>query len=83
MQPADIDRVEAVHVLGRVDRLDHRAGADLLGQRQLHQDAVHRRVGIEPRDHRQQFGLGVVSAGRRMVWAAMPAAPAARSLLRT
>ena len=49
MQPADIDRVEAVHVLGRVDRLDHRAGADMRRQRQLHQDAVHRIVGVQAR----------------------------------
>jgi hypothetical protein len=27
------------------------------GQRQLHQNAMHRRIGIQPRDQRQQIGL--------------------------
>ena len=56
-KPPGIDRVKAVDVLGRVDRRDHLLGVDLLGQRQLHQDAVHRRIGIELADQRQQFGL--------------------------
>ena len=30
---------------------------DLLGQRQLHQDAVHGRIGVELLHQRQQFGL--------------------------
>ena len=60
-QPADIERVEAVDVLGRIDRVDHALRIDLLRQRQLHQDAVDRVVGVELRDQRQQLGL----AGRR------------------
>ena len=38
-----VQRMEPVHVLGRIDRLDHRLRGDLLRQRHLHQDAVHRR----------------------------------------
>ena len=39
--------MEAVDVLARVDQLDHPLGVDLLRQRQLHQDAVHRGIGVE------------------------------------
>ena len=54
-------RVEAVDVLGRVDRVDDALRVDLLRQRQLHQDAVDRGIGVEPRDQGEQLGL----AGRR------------------
>ena len=40
-QPADIDRMEAVDILVRIDGQQHVRGVDVLGQRQLHQDAVH------------------------------------------
>ena len=59
-EPPDIQRVEPVHVLGRIDRLEHGLGADLRRQRKLHQDAVDRRVGVEPADLCQQRRLGGV-----------------------
>ena len=46
-KPAGIDRVEAVDVLGRIDRGDDLLRVDVRGQRQLHQDAVHRRIGVQ------------------------------------
>ena len=49
--------MEAVDILGRIDRGEHLLRIDLRGQRQLHQDAVHDRIGVEPPDQRQQFGL--------------------------
>jgi hypothetical protein len=33
-------------------------GVDVLGQRQLHQDAVYAVISVEPGDQRQQLGLG-------------------------
>ena len=56
-QPPDIDDVEAVHILVRVDRGDHHLLVDMLGQRQLDEDAVHRRIGVEHADQRQQLVL--------------------------
>jgi hypothetical protein len=47
--------MEPVHVLGRVDRLDDRARTDLRRQRQLHQDAIDRRIGVQQLHQRQQF----------------------------
>ena len=49
--------MKAVDVLGRADGLQDVGGADVRRQGQLHQDAVHRRVGVEPADQRQQIGL--------------------------
>ena len=46
-EQAGVAGVEAVHVLGRVDRLDHRIPPDLFGQRKLHQDAVDTRVVVQ------------------------------------
>ena len=54
-QPADIDRMKAVDVLGDVDRLDHARGIDLRRQRQLHQDAVHGGIAVERIDPCQQL----------------------------
>ena len=42
-QAAGIHGMEAVDILGRVDRGDHLVRIDLRRQRQLHQDAVHAR----------------------------------------
>ena len=63
-QPADVERVEAVDVLRRIDRLEHARGVDLLRQRQLDQDAVHRRVGVERCDLREQVASADV--GRQL-----------------
>ena len=49
-QAAGIDEVKSVHILVRVDRLDHGALVDLAGQWQLHQNAVDRRIGIQVGD---------------------------------
>ena len=56
-EPAGIERMESVHVLVRIDGGDDLVGVDLRRQRQLHQNAVDLRVGIEPRDQVEQFGL--------------------------
>ncbi|MNN01984.1 hypothetical protein D3C81_1146200 [compost metagenome] len=58
--------MEAVDVLGRVDGLQHRGLVDVLGQRQLHQDAVHAGVGIQLGDQRQH--LGGAGLGRQAVF---------------
>ena len=50
--------MEAVDILGGIDRQQHMRGIDVPGQRQLHQDAVDRGIGIQCRDQRQQLGLG-------------------------
>jgi hypothetical protein len=60
-QPPGVERVEAVDVLGRVDRGDHPRGVDLRRQRQLDEDAVDALVGVELRDQVEQLGLAVVS----------------------
>ena len=60
-EAADVDRVEAVDVLVRIDRAEHGAGVDVLGQRHLAEDAVDLGIGVEPGDQRQQRvlrGLG-------------------------
>ena len=56
-EPPGVDRMEAVDVLRRIDGVEHLLGVDLLRQRQLHQDAVHRRIGVELFDQRHQLGL--------------------------
>ena len=64
-QPADVVRMKAVDVLARVDALGHSLRIDLLRQRQLDQDPVHRRVGIQLVDQRQQLVFRRV--GRQVV----------------
>ena len=54
---ADVDGVEAVDVLGRIDRIQHLHAVDVLGQRHLHENAVHGRVAVEARDEIEQRGL--------------------------
>ena len=49
--------MEAVDVLFGLDRLDHLLGVDLRRQRQLHEDAVDLRIGIELADDVQELGL--------------------------
>ena len=58
LELADVDRVKAVHVLGRDDRVEHPLAVDVLRQRELHQEAVDPGIGVEPLDHREQLGLG-------------------------
>ena len=65
-QPPHVDRLETVHVLAGVDAIDQRILVDVTGQRRLHQDAVHVRVGIETVDQGEQVGLGGVG-GKVMI----------------
>ena len=57
--------MKPVDVLGGVDGADHAALVDVSGERQLHQDAVDRRVGVELGDEGQQVGLGEVGGARQ------------------
>jgi len=56
-QPTLVHRVQPVHVLARRDPLERPLGIQSGRQRQLHQDAVHRRVRVQPSDQRLQLGL--------------------------
>ena len=49
--------MEAVHVFLRVDALQNGLAVDVFGQRQLHQNAVHVRVGVQTVNQIQQFGF--------------------------
>ena len=70
-QEPDIRDVEAVHVLGGIDGAGHQRGLDVVGQRKLHQDAMHRRVGVEALDQAQK--LLCVGLGREAVLEALHA----------
>ena len=67
--PPHVLRVQGVDVLQRAEGLQHPQLVDSLGQGQLHEDAVDRRVAIEPVDQPEQFfgrgggGGGVQLAG--------------------
>ena len=81
-EPAGIERMEAVDVLGRIDRSDDFLGVDLLRQRQLHQNAVHVPLGIELRDQASS-SASLAVAGSLRSNACMPASATAFDLLRT
>ena len=49
--------MEAIDVFRRMDALDDLRAADLPGQRQLHQDAIHPLVGVELIDQSEELGL--------------------------
>jgi len=66
-QAADIVGVEAVHIFIRTDALEQQRGVQVLGQRQLHQDAVDGRVFVELVDQGEQIGLA--GLGRQVVGA--------------
>jgi hypothetical protein len=51
-QQSRIHGMEAVHILGRVDRIHYSFGTHILRQRQLHQDCVDALVAIESLDER-------------------------------
>ena len=59
-KPAGADRGQPVNVLVRADPRDHRLLVEVLRERQLNEDAVDHRVGIQPVDQRQQAILIVV-----------------------
>ena len=48
---------QPVHVLGRVQPIDHRIGVEAVGERQLDEDPVDGGVGVQPVDHRVQLVL--------------------------
>jgi len=70
-QPPGVDRVETVDVLFGVDAGDHRAFVDMLGQGQLNEDTVDRRIGVELRDQSEQLGLAG-AGGQAMLEALHP-----------
>ena len=52
--------MKAVDILGGVDALHHHVGVEMLRQRQLDEDAVHRGIGVQAIDKPQEFvRLGV------------------------
>ncbi len=59
-EAADVVGMEPIHVLRRVDPLDHRGAADLFRQGQLHQDAIDGQIVVEGVDQREQARLGSV-----------------------
>ena len=72
VEEADVGRVEAVDVLGRVDEVEEGAPVERRRQRQLEQDAVDVLVGVELRDERGELGRRVVAAGSCRVAERMP-----------
>src|SRR3546814_1957509 len=46
-EPTDIDGMRAIHVLRWVYGVEHFRAVDLLGKRQLNQNAMYGRVGVE------------------------------------
>ena len=47
--------MKAVDILPRRNGFQHPRRIDVLGQRQLHEDPVHGRIGVEGLDQRQQL----------------------------
>ena len=66
-----------------IDRVEHLLGVDLLRQRQLHQDAVHRRIGVELLAPAPAARPGSTLSGRRWSNERMPASTVALALLPT
>ena len=56
-QPTHVERVHPVDVLGRGNALGHMNRVDMVGQRQLHEDAVERRICVELVHPGQEFLL--------------------------
>jgi hypothetical protein len=65
-EAACVDDVEPVDILVRVDRGEHRIGVDLVRERQLDQDAVNGRIGVEAKHQFEQYGL--LGVGRQAVF---------------
>jgi hypothetical protein len=81
-EPAGVDGVEAVHVLGRVDGHEDLRRVDVLRQRQLHEDAVHVGIRVESVDDAEQLVLRRVSGS--VIWRdTKPAFSAAFPFIRT
>src|SRR3546814_5877624 len=58
--PTDIDGMKAIHVLRWVYGVEHFRAVDLLGKRQLNQNAMYGRVGVELCYQREEFSLGAI-----------------------
>ena len=56
-EASGIDRMQTIDILCRIDGVDDGLCVQALRQRQLHQNAMHARIGIELCDQRQQIGL--------------------------
>jgi len=69
VEPACIEGVEAVHVLDGLDRPEHGLLVDLLGQRELDEDAVHVVASIQLVEESEQLLLRRV-AGETSIEAA-------------
>ena len=81
-EPSRIHNMEPVDILVRGNGIDHRRFVDLVGKRQLDEDAVDAVVGIEIVDDRQQVGLAGVRS-KTMFDRPHPAAVVRSILLRT
>ena len=71
-EEAGVERMDAVDVLGRIDRVDDRAQADRRRQRHLDDDAVDRRVVVELADGGGRRGASVASPSSSTKPASMP-----------
>ena len=49
--------MEPVHILGRVDGIDNQITVQMRGQGQLHQNAMHRGVIVQPLHQRQKIAF--------------------------
>ena len=56
-QQTHIGNAKPVHILGRINRVDHKVFVQMIGQRQLHQNTMHRRVIVQAVNQCQQIGL--------------------------
>ena len=63
-QPTEVDRVQPVGVLGRVETQQHRLVGEVRRERVLQQAGVDRVVGVELVDDRVQVGRGGVGPER-------------------
>src|SRR3546814_18580822 len=52
--------MKAIHVLRWVYGVEHFRAVDLLGKRQLNQNAMYGRVGVELCYQREEFSLGAI-----------------------
>ena len=75
-QQAGVGRGQAVDVLGRVDQRDQRVLVQVPGQRELEQDAVHARVGVQRADQLREV---VLRARRRRARGGTTRCPPRRS----
>ena len=85
-QPADVHRVEAVHVLGRIDRVEHLLRGPAphrRGKRRLHQDAVVHGARVQAARRAPAARRASRSAGRRCRSTHSPDSVPVRTLFRT